>query len=361
MPIRLLRAAIAAAFCFLALPLHAQPWTSQRPDGHAPIGVMGDHTHGAGEVMLSYRYMYMPMAGSRVGTDAIADADIVSPNGSNFLVTPTEMPMQMHMFGAMVAPTDDLTLMLMVPLVFSEMDHVSRMSIQNNPDAVAFTTESGGLGDVKLSALYTFARPGRTRFHANLGVSFPTGSIDEQGVTPMSMGNEVRLPYPMQVGSGTFDLMPGVTYLGQSDAISWGAQASATVRLSENSNDYRLGNVYGGTLWGAYKITEMFSASVRAKAMTWGDVEGADPAYAMAVTNRVVPTVFPDLRGGTRLDAGIGVNFFVPSGSLHNLRIGVEGVLPIFQDLDGPQLEVDPMIEVGVQYAFGLFGKGHGH
>ena len=347
------RAALVALALLFALPLHAQPWTSQRPDGHAPIGVMGDHTHGAGEVMLSYRYMYMPMEGSLVGSDEIADADIISPMGENFLVTPVRMPMQMHMLGAMLAPTDDLTLMLMVPLVFNEMDHITR-------PGGAFTTESGGLGDVKLTALYTLARPEHLRIHANLGVSFPTGSIDEQDVTPMSGGNETRLPYPMQIGSGTVDLLPGVTYLGQKASWSWGAQASAVVRLGENDNGYRFGNVYGGTLWGAYKLTPMFSASLRAEAKTWNDVEGSDPAYDMAVNGRVVPTVFPDLRGGTRLDAALGVNFFVPSGSpLHNFRVGVEGFLPVYQNLDGPQLEVKPMVEVGVQYSFGLFGPGH--
>ncbi|MEM6326624.1 MAG: hypothetical protein AAF791_05845, partial [Bacteroidota bacterium] len=83
-----------AALLLLATTVSAQPWTSHRPDGHAPIGVMADHTHEAGEVMLSYRFMYMDMAGSRVGTDAIADETIVSPDGEGFMVTPTEMPMQ---------------------------------------------------------------------------------------------------------------------------------------------------------------------------------------------------------------------------------------------------------------------------
>ena len=35
-----------------------------RPDAHAPISVMGDHTHGEGEWMLSYRYMTMDMEGA---------------------------------------------------------------------------------------------------------------------------------------------------------------------------------------------------------------------------------------------------------------------------------------------------------
>ena len=32
-----------------------------RPDSHAPIGVMGEHGHKAGEMMLAYRFMAMDM------------------------------------------------------------------------------------------------------------------------------------------------------------------------------------------------------------------------------------------------------------------------------------------------------------
>ncbi len=63
-----------------AVPLAAQePWTSGRPDGHAPIGVMGDHTHGGGEVMLSYRFMDMRIQGNRDGTDEVSPEQVVSP------------------------------------------------------------------------------------------------------------------------------------------------------------------------------------------------------------------------------------------------------------------------------------------
>ena len=41
-----------------------EPWTAARPDGHAPISVMGDHMHAMGEWMVSYRYMTMDMEGT---------------------------------------------------------------------------------------------------------------------------------------------------------------------------------------------------------------------------------------------------------------------------------------------------------
>ena len=45
---------------------HAQSWSARRVDSHAPLGVMGDHTHEAGgEWMLSFRAMRMVMDGNR--------------------------------------------------------------------------------------------------------------------------------------------------------------------------------------------------------------------------------------------------------------------------------------------------------
>ena len=34
---------------------YAQSWSADRADGHAPLGVMGDHVHEAGEWMVSVR------------------------------------------------------------------------------------------------------------------------------------------------------------------------------------------------------------------------------------------------------------------------------------------------------------------
>ena len=85
---------------------HDEPAAPPRPDAHAPIGVMGDHTHGAGEWMLSYRYARMHMDGNRDGTDRLGLGEILLPAPGTYMAAPTEMDMQMHMFGLMVAPFD---------------------------------------------------------------------------------------------------------------------------------------------------------------------------------------------------------------------------------------------------------------
>ncbi len=347
MSLRLLGVAVAT---LLAASASAQPWTSHRPDGHAPIGVMADHTHGGREAMFSYRSMWMPMSGSLVGTEPIEDAQIVSPTGQNFRVTPSEMPMRMDMVGLMVAPSRRLTLMAMVPFVTMDMDHKSRMSVAADPDAVAFSTSSGGIGDVSATALVLLAEPGRSRVHAGLGASFPTGSIDETDDTPM--GEDQQLPYPMQVGSGTVDLQPSLTYLGQSDRFGWGAQARGTVRLGTNERDYALGDRAGLTGWASVLLTDAFSVSTRLDGQAWGTIDGADPVYQMGVETRLVPTVFPDLRAGERVDLSVGVNAVVPSGVLEGFRAAVEVGVPVYQRLAGPQLETDVVLTVGAQYAF---------
>ena len=64
------------------------------------------------------------------------------------------------------------------------------------------------------------------------------------------------------------------------------------------------------------------------------------------------PPFFADLRAGTHLDAGLGVNLYVPGGPLAGFRLAAEALLPVYQDLDGPQLETDVQLVVGAQYAF---------
>ena len=51
-------------------------WTSARPDGHAPISVMGDHYHKKGEFMFSYRFMPMWMEDNIQSSDDISNEDI---------------------------------------------------------------------------------------------------------------------------------------------------------------------------------------------------------------------------------------------------------------------------------------------
>ena len=66
----------------------------------------------------------------------------------------------------------------------------------------------------------------------------------------------------------------------------------------------------------------------------------------------MVPTADPDLRGGERLDLGVGANLYVPEGAMEGFRLAAEVLFPLHQDLDGPQLETDLTLVVGAQMTF---------
>ncbi|MEM1175672.1 MAG: transporter [Pseudomonadota bacterium] len=336
---------VAALLC--ALPAYAD----MRPDSHAPIGVMGDHRHAAGEFMFSYRYMHMSMQGNQDGTDDISPETIVTTIPNRFAnppmmpptlrVVPTEMTMDMHMFGMMYAPNDRVTLMGMVNWIDNEMDHLTFQGPAGTTELGTFTTRSSGLGDTQVSALIGLS----DRWHANLGLSLPTGATDETAtvLTPMNTRPSLRMPYPMQLGSGTYDVIAGLTYNDSRDTWSWGAQWQSTLRTGDNDEGYTLGDELLLTGWVAKPVGHNVSLAGRLSFRDRGDIDGIDPQIMAPIQ-----TANPDNFGLSRIDLGVSANLVVPDT---RQRLALELTVPVQQDLDGPQLETDWVVTLGWQYA----------
>ena len=314
-----------------------------RPDAHGPIGVMGGHTHNKGEFMLSYRFMRMGMEESFDGDSRVSDAAVLN----DFIATPTDMTMEMHMFGLMYAPTDNLTLMAMTSLVDLSMNHlIGRGALAGT----RFQTNSTGIGDSSIGGLYKFYEKERARAHFGFNLLLPTADIENEDFVPLA-GQDIRLPYPMQLGHGSWGVEPSLTYVKHYDDWSMGSQISGKIFLSDNSEDYRLGNSATATVWGAHRWNDWLSTSLRLEAMTWGNIDGSDDQIArvngMGVP--IIPTADPNLRGGTRINASLGANVLIPGTGA---RFAVEGGVPLYQKLDGPQLGSAWFFTAGVQYAF---------
>ena len=305
--------------------------------GNEPIGVMGAHAHSQGDWMFSYRFMRMDMDGNRDDSDRVSTNKVLK----DYMIAPKSMTMDMHMVGAMYGVNDDVTVMLMVPYLDVEMDHVTRMGKK-------FTTRTNGIGDVKLSSLIKMYEWAGGQLNFNAGISFPTGSIDEKDDTPA--GSNQHLPYPMQLGSGTYDLMPGLTYLGNNDTLSWGVQGIGTFRISDNDNDYTLGDRFNLTGWVVRDWTSQFSSSLRVNGEWWSNIDGSDRKLSPMAPN-MVPTADPNKRAGRRFDLLVGASFAPASGWFEGQRIAVEFGAPVYQNLDGPQLETDWTVTVGWQFA----------
>ncbi|MEX1056140.1 MAG: transporter [Natronospirillum sp.] len=317
---------------------------------------MGDHLHEAGEFMVSYRLMLMDMEDNQHGSDAISPNEIVTTVPNRFSgmpmmpptlrVVPTQMETRMHMLGLMYAPSDRMTLMVMLNLLDKNMDLITYMGGMGTNTLGSFSTGTDGMGDSSVSMLYGLFNNDSSQLIFNLGLSIPTGDVKETGqiLTPMNMRPTVRLPYPMQLGSGTWDLEPGLTYkkdLG--DGWRWGAQGKYLTRLDKNDEGYALGDRLMLSNWFSKSLNDNVSASLRVTYTDLDDISGMDAAIALPVQ-----AANPAYSGGERWDLGLGVNIIFPGDH----RVALEYEATIDQDVNGVQMKMQNMLTLGYQLAF---------
>lgn len=334
--------------------------------GQPPAGVMFGHMLGqAGDVMVGYRYMYSDQTGGmRHGSHAASDQAIINdvirlnpgkkippckPAYSNIdcsISKQTEMTMHMHMLDLMYAPTDWLNLMLMPQLVNMEMNMATLQNDRNNGHSGNHV--SNGLGDTFMVALFKVFEGQGHHFNAGIGLSAPTGST-KQTVDGVDSETSVLQDYGMQLGSGTWDFKPSLTYTGQSEKWSWGAQVSGVKRLQDANNlGYALGDAFQGTAWGNYNFLHWLSASVRGIYTAQGDIRG----QSSRPNSSSAPVDFSGNYGGQFWDVGLGLNAMVPDGEFSGHSLGVEWLQPVADNYNGYQLERDGALSVTWGYMF---------
>jgi hypothetical protein len=299
------------------------PIDLMRPDGIAPAGVFGDHTlNTGGRVLVSYRFNNTNYDGLMSGPHSVSTSSVFN----RFALAPTHATFQTHYFLFEFGPTDDFTLQFILPWVERRMTFVGQQGQQ-------LATNITDPYDLQFNTMYVLWRGDRQQLHLNLGMRTPNGIFDQQGQVPTP--NSPVLTYPMRTSDGTWDILPGLTYRGQSDYWTWGAQTLFTKRFGKNRYDYRLGDEANLNGWISRKLTDSLSASVRLNGQLWGNITGADHRLNTAL----VPTNRTDLFGGQRLNILFGLNYIVPTGFLEGQRFSVEGGIPVYQNLSGPQLQ----------------------
>jgi hypothetical protein len=337
-----------ALACVASSTAQADPGSGLLADQHAPAGVMFDHMHKAGEVMVGFRYAGSFAGGDMLhGTHAVNDQDVID-NGCTphpCAMKPSDMTMNMYMLDIMYAPTDWLTLMVMPMWMSHEMtmvplkgmarsgDHDGHdMPMDGHADAHAHsgphTHGTQGWGDTIFGPEFRLADGPGYHLQVNPMFSAPTGSVDKQM-------DGAFTHYGMQLGSGTWDFVPSITYTGRADRMAWGAQVLAIVRLEEeNESGYRLGDVFQATAWGSYRFANWISASLRGLYTEQGVIEG----HYNGPHNHSSPADLQFNYGGRFWDIGFGVNTVVPGGPLKGLRLSAEWLQPVMDDPNGNQL-----------------------
>ena len=169
------------------------------------------------------------------------------------------------MLGVMYAPNSQVTLMGMTSYLKKDMKHVTFMGPMGTNRLGTFSTQTSGVGDTSLSVLIKIGDEHTSRWHATMGFSLPTGSIDESAtiLTPINTQPNPRLPYPMQLDSGTYDLIAGLTYADSTGRWAWGSQWRSVIRLGENDEHYTLGDVHRLSGWLSHRLGNRVSVSGR--------------------------------------------------------------------------------------------------
>ncbi len=339
---------------------HDMPGHSEHDTATSAMHV--HHGHGAGGFMFEYKLMRMKMGGLLQGSDRVSSRDIsgatmgAAPptNNSNtpYMMSPTGMDMDMQMLMAMYGINDKFSIMGMVHYLSYDMDMVMHMFTPAGVFAgdMTGTMDTGGVGDIRIDVMYNVD----TGLTASLGLSIPTGSIDEKvtmamfgtnilnGLSMTNTNGPIQAPYAMQLGSGTIDLIPAVTYSQKLGDWNIGGQATYVLRTGENDNDYTLGDKLELMAWGKYLVLPSLTLSGRLNILDWDEIDGVDSQIPVSMA----PTSDAVNSGGTRIDLLVGVSGHFSKYHMLSFELGV----PIYQDLDGVQMETDLLYSIGYQY-----------
>ena len=331
---------LAAALVLAAAPVGAQQymWTEDRPDGVAPAGISADRTLSGGTLEIAYRFAHLNARGLQFGKANVLEAEVLA---LGFSFVPLERTIEAHMVSVGLGLTDQLTLLGSAAWLQKNRTTAS--------DSVLFFNETSGVSDVEVDALWDLYREGPYRGHLQMGVIVPTGSFDNRGT--FAGGADQMLPYEMQLGSGSFAVVPGITGQAMNEAGSVGAQIRTVFSLTDNDRGWRPGTRVEGRLWAGYRFNDFISVSGGIRGVQTAAIQGFDPDLETLRDPGDLALSFAT----KRVDLPFGVNLRIPGTSpLAGDRLSFEGVWTVHEESDGPILADDWGFSVGYQCAFGL-------
>jgi hypothetical protein len=307
-----------------------------RPDGMAPVGVFGDHTLPVGTIFVSYRYLQNSYDQNYIGSQRIS----VNSIAAHYPYAPANMIMNSQVALVEYGVTKDVTMMAYLPFQHNEINSQTA----NGDYKAAFTNP----GDIRIQSLIVINRGENSQSHLNLGLSIPVGMLESAQTMPAA--NVPNLPYQIRASSGTYDLMFGYTYRGQSADWTWGAQANAVIPTGINALGYELGNQAQLTSWLSRRWTDRWSTSARLDAHFIGNMRGADARLNTALS----PANLSTTQGSDYLNGLLGVNFYLsrPESRLFEQRLFLEGGLPLYETVNGPQLGITWILNAGWGMSF---------
>lgn len=301
-----------------------------------PLLVERDAKLKKGEWFLSYRYQREDGKGLRGGKNGIKPSDAVD---GVITQIPVELRRDIHTVAFQYAPLERFSLLISLPIINQKMK-------QRDFDegGVTYSTTSSGVGDLEVIGIIPFMVKGQEKLDVHLGLRLPTGEISRLDNVP-GKGNKVLLPLPMQTGSRTTSIVTGFTYQGSWRGLGWGVQGNGTIGFDENHRGYRLGNEIGIMGWLAHDLKDWLSGSFQ---FSFDRTSRARRDKRSGPANH--RSSYRNATARKELALGPGLSIALPG--LENQRLAVEATWPVYQSLDGAQVEKNWTLTTGWEFIF---------
>ncbi len=307
----------------------------QRGRTYAPIGVPLSQQVVTGQVGITLRAAREQYAGLRDSRSDLSSPDAFS---LGYAIAPTERRDQSYELEAMFGFNRRLDLFMVLPYSMHDMDQ--DLSLGGHS-----TIESSGLGDIQLGGVFRSYDKGSTRLSFMASLSLPTGEIDASDNYAGVSG--ATLPYAMQLGTGTFDLLPGVLLEKRLGDVQVGARAAGRIHLQgANDEGWFRSNSMRLDLWASKQLAKDLNGSLRAQTDWWGDLHGSNPDL-VPLRNPLEDSL---RQGGSRVTLYGGLSKDLNSEG--NSRIEFELGMPVEEWLDGPALSQDWVAVIGWRLRF---------
>lgn len=310
----------------------------------APLGVFGADMPAKGKLVLAITPMWANLSGQLIGTRGVSSDYIAAT--VPWWVDPTKKLRLVPQNIAVAAQTGVISYGLSDRLAVT----VTASIAEKRLEALTYKGPSGatplgrsypdtfGLSDFTTSAVYRVYQDEVHRIQVNLGFAYPfsfnTARFDL--LQPDGTMQNIRAFYGMQPGSGTFDIMPGVVYAGNIGQWSWGLSYRGRLPLAKNPENWKFGDLHEFNGWAGYTLVPGLTTTFRVSGATQGQISGFD----REIIGRAVPTN-PAFYGGQRVEifgGGVISGKFV---GLDAASIALEAGLPVYQNLNGPQISKD--------------------
>ncbi len=338
-----------------------------------PLSVFGDNMPDPGKATFSIIPTFANYSHMLVGTQGITSQQIVTsvgwywaPTLSTMRVVPQNNFQENQTVTFAYGFAKDWSIVVTTGVVERHSDLVTfngAASFSNLPfsSIIARGTSFPGIDDIQDSQAAIIWRPyddGMNRIKINLGMSFPTGNNHNNGGTVLQTTGSYSIGqafYGMQPGSGTFDVMPGILYGGVKGPWSWGLSYRARLPLTVNPQGYMWGNYQEVNAWGGYTWFPGFTTTIRANFNIQDHIVGADQWLIGKL-----PSADPEYYGGKRIEMNAGADIDGKLFGFPAFSIGIEAGVPVYQNLDGPQLSKNWQAGMALRYKIGEPGSETG-